>query len=148
MLAARNPAAFIIATAPARMLLSQHFFDRLAIALSTLCIVHCMAVPVLVAVLPIAALSFGEGSHFHGLMLWLVVPISVAGFGLGWRVHARTGFVLLGAGGIAVLAAAAVWGHDAWSAPLEAAVSVAGSLFLGAAHWLNFREVRRIHRHR
>ena len=43
-----------------------------------------VAVPVLVAVLPIAALSFGGDSHFHGLMLWLVVPTSVFGFAFGY----------------------------------------------------------------
>lgn len=129
------------------MLLSKHF-DQIAIALSAVCIVHCLAVPVLVAVLPIAAVSLGEGSHFHGLMLWLVVPTSLVGFSLGYRVHGRAGIVFLGAVGVGVLAAAAIWGHTAWSEPVEVAVSVAGSLLLGGAHWRNFREVRRVHHHR
>jgi hypothetical protein len=128
------------------MLLSKHF-DQIAIALSAICIVHCLAVPVVVAVLPIAAVSFGQDSHFHGLMLWLVVPTSVLGFGLGYRVHGRSRIVMLGALGVMVLGAAALWGHSVWSEPVEVVVSVAGSLLLGAAHWLNFREVRRVHHH-
>lgn len=129
------------------MILSRHFFDQAAIALSAICIVHCLTVPVLVAVLPIAALSLGDPSHFHALMLWLVVPTSVLGFGLGFRVHRRWGLVLLGSGGVAVLIAAALWGHSAWRESFEIGVSVVGSLILAAAHWLNFREVRRLHRH-
>ena len=128
------------------MQLSRHF-DQVAIALSAVCIVHCLAVPVLVALLPFAALSFQDSEHFHGLMLWLVVPTSLVGFVLGYRLHRRTGLIALGAVGITILAAAAVYGHDSWSESLEVTLSVAGSLLLAAAHWLNFREVRRCHRH-
>ena len=129
------------------MILSRHLFDQIAIVLSGVCIVHCLAVPVLVAVLPIAAISFGAESHFHSLMLWFVVPTSIAGFGLGLHAHRHIWIVLLGASGIAVLAAAALWGHTAWATTVEVGVSVLGSLVLAVAHWLNFREVRRPHRH-
>jgi membrane protein implicated in regulation of membrane protease activity len=54
---------------------------------------------------------------------------------------------MIGAGAIAALAAAAVWGHRAWAAPTEVAVSVVASLVLAAAHWRNFSAVRRLHRH-
>lgn len=128
------------------MQLSRHF-DQFAIALSAICIVHCLAVPVVVAVLPIAAISFGENEHFHGLMLWLVVPTSVVGFGLGYRLHRIAGIVALGAIGVIVLAAVAVYGHSSWSETAEVIVSVGGSLLLAAGHWLNFRAVRRCHRH-
>jgi hypothetical protein len=128
------------------MQLSRHF-DQVAITLSAVCIVHCLAVPVLVAVLPIAAISFGESEHFHGLMLWLVVPTSVVGFALGYRLHRSAGIVALGTVGVLVLATAAVYGHTAWPEVAEVLVSVGGSLLLGSAHWLNFRSVRRCHRH-
>ncbi|HUF72020.1 MAG TPA: MerC domain-containing protein [Gammaproteobacteria bacterium] len=128
------------------MQLSRHF-DRVAIALSAICIVHCLAVPLLVALLPIVALSFGDSEHFHGVMLWLVVPTSLLGFVLGYRLHRRAGLVVLGTVGIIVLAAAAIYGHENWSEALEVTLSVVGSLLLAAAHWLNFREVRRCHRH-
>jgi hypothetical protein len=129
-----------------KMAVSRHF-DQVAIVLSTICIVHCLAVPVIVAVLPVAAVSFGDDAHFHGLMLWLVVPTSVAGFGLGYRVHRRAGIVLAGAAGVLALIAAATWGHTAWSDAAEVAGSLAGSTVLAIAHWMNFREVRRRHRH-
>lgn len=125
---------------------SRHF-DQVAIALSAVCIVHCLAVPVLVAVLPIAALSFGNDQHFHGLMLWLVVPTSAVGFGLGYRLHRRAGIVAAGAVGILILWAAAAYGHTAWPEAAEILVSLVGSLLLGGAHWQNFRLVRRCHRH-
>jgi len=127
------------------MSLSRHF-DRIAIALSAICIVHCLAIPLVVAVLPLAALGLG-GGHFHGLMLWLVVPVSVLGFALGYRVHRRLDIVAVGVGAVALLGVAGIYGHDQWSAAIEAGVSVVASLILAGTHWVNFREVRRLHRH-
>lgn len=128
------------------MHISRHF-DHIAITLSAICIVHCLAVPVVVALLPIAAVSFGNSQHFHGLMLWLVVPTSFVGLLMGYRLHRRAGVVGLGFVAIVVLGAAAIWGHNAWSETREVVVSVAGSLMLASAHWQNFRAVRRCHRH-
>lgn len=128
------------------MQISRHF-DQIAIALSAICIVHCLAVPVLVAVLPIAAVSFGNSEHFHGVMLWLVVPTSFVGFLMGYRVHRQSGLIVVGAIGVVILATAAIWGHDSWTDALEVSVSVAGSLLLAGAHWMNFRSVRLCHRH-
>jgi hypothetical protein len=122
-------------------------FDQIAIVLSTICIVHCLAVPLLVAFLPVAALAFGIGTHFHELMLWLVAPTSIVGIGMGYRIHRKAGTVLLGAIGLTGIAVAALWGHDAWPAANEAAFSVASSLVLAVAHWRNFRDVRLCHTH-
>jgi hypothetical protein len=125
----------------------SRYFDRVAIALSAVCIVHCLAVPFVVVLLPVVALSIGENGHFHALMLWLVVPTSVAGFALGYKVHFERRIVLLGSAGVLLLALAALWGHDRWPAALEILVTIAGSIVLAYAHWLNFREVRRLHHH-
>jgi hypothetical protein len=123
------------------------YFDRVAIALSTICIVHCLAMPFVIALLPVAAFAVGCDGHFHALMLWFVVPTSILGFGLGVRVHRRAEIVVLGALAIVALAAAALWGHGAWDPSVETLVNVAASVVLALAHWRNFREVRRVHRH-
>jgi len=123
------------------------YFDRIAIALSTICIVHCLAMPFVIAVLPLAAFTLGGDGHFHTLMLWFVVPTSVLGFGLGVRVHRRADIVALGVAAIAVLATTALWGHAAWDSSVEVFANVGASLLLAAAHAWNFREVRRLHRH-
>src|SRR5690606_29514396 len=122
------------------MALSRHI-DRIAIVLSTVCIVHCLAMPFLIALVPVAALTFGSDAHFHELMLWLVVPTSAVGFALGYRVHRNFGVVGIGAAAVVVLALAALWGHDAWGRTFETSANVAASLVLAFAHWRNFREV-------
>ena len=123
-------------------------FDRIAIVLSALCIVHCLAIPILVAGLPLAALSFADSGHLHELMMWLIVPVSIVGLALGHRIHAEAGIVAIGFCGVIVLAAAAVFGHGIWPETIEVLVTVAGSLTLATGHWLNFSAVRRLHRHR
>jgi len=125
----------------------SRYLDRVAITLSTICIVHCLTMPLVIAMLPLAALTLGSDGHFHALMLWLVVPTSAVGFALGYRVHAKSGIVLAGAAAVALLAIVALWGHGAWDASTEVTVNVAASLLLASAHWRNFREVRRVHRH-
>lgn len=128
------------------MVLSK-YFDRVAILLSTICIVHCLAMPFVIALLPVTALAFGGDGHFHSLMLWLVVPTSILGFGLGVRVHRRAGIVVVGGLAVVGLAVTALWGHSLWQPSVEVAVNVGASVLLAAAHWRNFREVRRLHRH-
>src|SRR5215211_1544712 len=123
----------------APMLLSK-YFDRVAITLSTICIVHCLAMPFVIALLPVAAFAFGGDGHFHALMLWFVVPTSIVGLGLGIRVHRRVDIAALAALAIAVLAATALWGHSAWDPSVEVLVNVGASVLLAVAHWRNFRE--------
>jgi len=125
---------------------SRHF-DRIAIALSAICVVHCLAVTLLMALLPIAAIALGDNGHFHELMLWLVLPSSIIGFYLGHREHSRLGIGIFGVLGIIILSTAAVWGHGRWPGWAEVSVSVLGSLVLVTAHWFNFQEVRRVHVH-
>ncbi|MEO8466047.1 MAG: MerC domain-containing protein [Gammaproteobacteria bacterium] len=124
------------------------YFDRVAITLSTICIVHCLAIPVVVAALPVVALTWGlDDAHFHTLMLWFVVPTSVLGFAFGYHAHRGATIVLLGAIAIAVLAFVALRAHGVWTLGEETAVNVAASILLAVAHWRNFRAVRRAHNH-
>ena len=126
---------------------ASRYLDRIAITLSTICIVHCLAMPVLVAALPVLAVTLGTDGHFHALMLWLVVPTSALGFGFGYRVHGNAGIVAAGTAAVIVLAVVALWGHDHWNSTVEVGVNVLASLLLASAHWRNFREVRRRHLH-
>jgi hypothetical protein len=126
---------------------ASRYLDRIAITLSTICIVHCLAMPVLVAALPVLAVTLGTDGHFHALMLWLVVPTSALGFGFGYRVHGNAAIVVAGTAAVIVLAVVALWGHDHWNPTVEVGVNVLASLLLASAHWRNFREVRRRHLH-
>jgi hypothetical protein len=125
----------------------SRYFDRIAISLSAICIVHCLAVPLVVAVLPLAVLGLGGESHFHAVMLWLVVPISIIGLVMGYREHNRVAIVVAGIVGIAIVLVAVILGHGQWPISIEVLVSLIGSVLLAGAHWANFVVVRSVHVH-
>ena len=55
--------------------------DQAAVALSGLCLVHCLAVPLFVAAVPFFDQISAE--HFHLQMLILVLPVSIVALALG-----------------------------------------------------------------
>ena len=123
----------------------SRYFDRIAIALSAVCIVHCLAVPLFAVLLPIAFIGLGGDSHFHEWMLWGVVPTSLVGFALGLRYHGRYGIAAAGMAGLGIVAWAAIVAHGAWPWWQELVLSMLGSVLLVLAHWRNFVEVRQRH---
>lgn len=132
---------------PASPMSASRLLDRIAISLSAICIVHCLAVPLAVAILPIALLGLGGESHFHAAILWLVVPVSVVGLIMGFREHHRARIAATGVLGMAIIAYASVYGHGQWPFSIEIIVSLLGSLLLAGAHWANFAVVRKVHVH-
>jgi hypothetical protein len=110
--------------------------DRLAIGLSGLCLVHCIASAVLLAVLASAGgLLLDPIVHEVGMMLAL--GLGVVGLGRGILAH---GFMLpaaIGSLGLGIMAGALTLDHDA----LTTVYSVAGVLILALGHDLNRRAV-------
>ncbi len=116
--------------------------DRVAIFLSGLCLLHCLLLPVVIALFPLMSIGFGGDEHLHELLLWFVLPVSTIGLALGWRHHRSTGALALGVLAMAILALAATWGHDNLPEIWEIALTVLGSLMLAGAHLQNFRHLR------
>lgn len=125
----------------------SRYFDRIAIALSAVCILHCLAVPLLAVILPIAFVGLGTDAHFHEWLLWAVVPTSLFGFGFGLRYHQRYWIPSVGTIGLVIVAFAAIVAHASWDRWQEMLLSTIGSVVLVVAHWFNFVEVRRSHIH-
>jgi hypothetical protein len=115
--------------------------DASAIALSSLCLLHCLALPLLAAALPLMGV-WAEAEWVHILFVAIAVPTT--GFAL-WRAHRQhplPALALLSAGtGLLLLLAGAVgWpSHEA-----ETPMTVVGSLLLAVTHLWN---ARRRHRH-
>ncbi|HEV2865709.1 MAG TPA: MerC domain-containing protein [Allosphingosinicella sp.] len=110
--------------------------DRLAIGLSGLCLVHCIASAVLVAVLASAGgLLLDPIFHEVGMMFALV--LGVVGLGRGIVQH---GFMLpaaIGSLGLGMMSGALTLEHSGTST----LYSVAGVLILAMGHDLNRRAV-------
>ncbi len=112
------------------------FIDRVAIGLSGLCLVHCVASAVLVMVLASAG-GLLLDPHIHEIGLVFALLLGVVGLGRGIFEH---GFMLpaaIGALGLGTMAGSLTLPHG----PQEVFYSVFGVLILALGHDLNRRAV-------
>lgn len=120
---------------------SAALFDISAITLSMLCLIHCLALPLLAAALPLLGV-WAEKEWVHVAFVLIAMPLTSLAL---WRAHRRrrlpSALRVLAALGLAGLAAGALgWPREAWETP----ITVAGSLMLAGAHVWNWS---RYHRH-
>lgn len=108
--------------------------DGLGMVLSGLCAVHCLLGLLLVTVLGLGGGIF-LAPEIHETGLALAVGIGVLTLGLGALRHGKTGPLLIGAVGIALMASALAVGHG----PAEAVLTIAGVALVALAHIRNLR---------
>ncbi len=111
------------------------WLDGAAVLLSGLCLLHCLALPLIVAGLPLLA-QFGE-SHLHLPMLAIVVPLSVVALGLGFRRYRNTNILWAGFAGLLILFVGATVVHENLGEMADRVITVIGSVVLAVAHYLN-----------
>jgi hypothetical protein len=117
-------------------------FDRIGIVLSGLCVVHCVALPlVLPFVTTIAAFAHSEWTHLALAML--IVPTVAYSAWSGYQQHKEASVTWLLATGTTLVLLAMFAGTYFSSEVLEAAITTAGSALLIAGHWRNhtYREL-------
>lgn len=114
--------------------------DASAVALSSLCLLHCLALPLLAAALPLFG-AWAEAEWVHAVFVAIALPVT--GFAL-WRAHRQRPLPapawLAAAAGLALLLAGALEfpSHDS-----ETVVTVIGSLLIAATHLWNARRRHR-----
>jgi hypothetical protein len=116
--------------------------DRTAVTLSGLCLLHCLALPVVIALLPFAN-ELGDG-HWHAQMLIVVVPVSVVAFALGFRRHRSGQVIAVGTLGLLLLIIGGTVVHARYGIAADRAFTVAGALILAVAHFRNNRLTRHL----
>lgn len=107
--------------------------DLLGVACSGLCIIHCLALPLALAVgLPIAGLSMMTEESVHVVLITLIVALAVWAFPAGWRRHKRLLPLGIAGCGIALMLATTVAPQK-----LEVSLAVIAGVTLIAAHLSN-----------
>lgn len=119
--------------------------DKAAIGLSFACALHCLMVPLLLALFPSGALSALGDERIHLGLLFLIIPISVFSLTLGCRVHKNFTVVAVGVTGICILIFSALLAHDMGGESLETAGTLLGSGIVALSHALNFKFCRSAH---
>lgn len=121
------------------MKISQNKADTLAVGISLVCSVHCLAMPLLVATLPILSGLFFAEESFHLWMIFAVLPISVYALFQGRATHSKNMPLLVGGMGLLVLIFAAFMGHDLLGETGEKAWTVTGSIAVAIGHIWNHK---------
>jgi hypothetical protein len=112
--------------------LKKKWLDIASMGLSALCVVHCLALPFLVAVLPM--LTPFTGSWVHAALVLTAAPVSIWAIRAShvWRKWQISAPIIVG---LSLLAAAA---FIPALADIEVAVSVVGALCIAFGHAYNY----------
>ena len=116
-------------------LLTSDWLDGAAVTLSALCLVHCLALPLVVAGLPFLS-QFSE-SHLHAQALIIVLPLSIVALAIGYRRHTSLRIIAGGAVGMALLVIGATFAHGQLGLTADRVFTISGSLILATAHFFN-----------
>ncbi|WP_082467521.1 MULTISPECIES: MerC domain-containing protein [unclassified Sphingomonas] len=114
----------------------QRLLDGFAVTASLLCLIHCLALPLLFVALPVLATMLVVPEAFHAIAFTFAVPTSMLAMASGHARHGRHGPALLAGAGLALL------GLGAFAVEAEVAeriVSSIGAVILATAHALNWR---------
>ena len=141
------------------MQVKKQFSDKLSICLSVCCILHCIALPFLILLIPSLASLWINDESVHVVLVMLAVPISLFAMGISLRKHHNYKCIALAGIGLALLVLAIFMhdisfggehtniehgndehgheGHGGIGETLETVFTVLGGLILLSAHYFN-----------
>jgi len=139
----------------------KQFSDKLSICLSVCCILHCIALPFIIIMIPSVASLWINDESVHVLLVLMAIPISLFAMGISLRKHHNYKCIALALIGLTLLVIA-IFMHDigfsgehghveygnnehghedhgGLDETLETVFTVLGGLLLLSAHFLNIR---------
>ncbi|WP_315853253.1 MerC domain-containing protein [Alteromonas oceanisediminis] len=112
--------------------------DKLGIWVSGLCALHCLALPLLLPILPFVASSFVAEVWFERTILSLSILVGATALLIGFYRHHRQRYPLF-----ALAAGAAIyWNKDIFGEAYEPITIALGAGLIIAAHLMNLRLCR------
>lgn len=116
--------------------------DRIAVFLSGLCLVHCLALPLAFLLTPfLANWLVASETMVHWILFGTALPVSAIAIGRGYRMHHDKPTVGLGVAGLLLMLAGVT---HVFGAAGEAAITISGVLLL---LWAHLRNLTRRHQH-
>ena len=110
--------------------------ERIAVGGSLMCLVHCLALPLVIAALPALSNALSIPEDFHQWVLALAIPTALVALVQGQARHHRRWPLAIGLVGLCLLACGAFLLDESAA---ETVVTVTGSLTLATAHIGNWR---------
>jgi hypothetical protein len=109
--------------------------DRLGMVISSACLVHCLALPLLTALLPFLSTTLPGDEWTHKALLGMALPITGLALLRGWQRHRTAAPAIIGAIGLSLVATALF----VETVALESVLTVTGGLIVVWAHLRNWR---------
>lgn len=125
--------------------MKKFVWDRLGIAFSSACAVHCLAVAFLPLIFPIAT-EFFHASWIHIVVASIILFTSPLAFIPGLRKHGLTWIILTAMFGL-MLVFMSILLEDKVPDQISHGISICGSLFLVFAHIKNLQHTQRHAKH-
>ena len=111
--------------------------DKIAVAISTACVLHCFFIPsFVIASSGFLTLSI-DNELVHQLILFFAIPISVFALYIGYKNHKSFSFVPYAFLGLGLLIIAVILGEEVIGEIGEQGVTLLGSMFVVYAHYKN-----------
>lgn len=121
--------------------------DRIGMLASGACALHCLLVPVLLAITPALGEWFHDAEWLERGFVWVAVLVSALSIGFGVLRHGQfVPALLLWSLGAALLLPVGL-GHEAHNEWLHALQMVPGGLAIALAHLANWRALKRCEGH-
>jgi len=117
-------------------------WDRLGIALSVICLAHCLLLPVALVALPLVAVNWLQDDAVHVVMALLLAPVAAFALVPGLRLHRSWGVAGAMAAGLALLSTAAFAGQGSVAREWGNVLTGAGGAILVVAHFVNLKLCR------
>ncbi len=111
--------------------------DNLGIIASAICLVHCLAFPFLIALLPVLGLQFLDTHESHLVIAGFIWTFALFAIVPGYLKHRKLPILLGTIAGLGLVTFGVIAGHAALGENGEMICLTVGNLTLVATHWKN-----------
>jgi len=120
----------------------QPVADKVAVGLSLLCAMHCLALPIAVGMVP-SMVAYGLADEaFHTWLILAVIPLSAFALTMGCQKHRKTSVLYIGFFGLLLLCLPLLLGHEMLGEAGEKTFTLLGAAIIACCHVRNFRLCR------
>jgi hypothetical protein len=116
----------------------KSIMDKMGICASGLCLIHCLATPVALALFPTVSSDILGSNLIHILFGIVVVLLSLAAIIPNCRSHEHKDIFYIALTGASLIIIAVIFGHDLGEMA-EHAMTITGSILLISAHLKNIK---------
>ena len=122
-------------------------FDMLGIAASSICLVHCLAMPFVITFLPLLGWQFLEGKAAHQILAAFVFSFAIFGIVPGYLKHHEKSVLAGMVVGLSCVLVATLFCGTLLPENVELPLITVGNLILVATHWHNHHLAACNHHH-